>query len=169
MEGLSSPAINVVKRLAAFKNPDFYRAQAMRMPTYDKPRVICCADITEKYVALPRGCEKALCDMRQNRLVQMAKLLSPVILNGVCVTVVTRPPEDFKEQEKDAINQNAEFLADCGLQVKFKPDFHQKFTVIDQKIAWYGSVNFLSFGNHEESVMRFENYDLAEQLIDTVT
>ena len=107
--------------------------------------------------------------MRKNRLIQMAKLLSPVILNGVCVTVVTRPPEDFKEQEKDAINQNAEFLADCGIQVKFKPDFHQKFTVIDQKIAWYGSVNFLSFGNHEESVMRFENYDLAEQLIDTVT
>ncbi len=107
--------------------------------------------------------------MRKNRLVQLAKLLSPVVLNGVCVTVVTRPPEDFKEHEKDIIKQNAEFLVDCGIQVRFKPDFYQKFTVIDQKIAWYGSVNFLSFANREESVMRFENDELAGQLIDTVT
>lgn len=106
--------------------------------------------------------------MRNNRLVQMAKLMSPVILNGVSVTVVTRPPEDFKEHEQDTVKQNADFLVDCGVQVRFKSDFHQKFTVIDQKIAWYGSVNVLSFGNHEESIMRFENYDLAGQLIDTV-
>lgn len=30
-------------RLAAFQNPDFYRAQSMRLPTYDKPRIIHCA------------------------------------------------------------------------------------------------------------------------------
>ena len=59
---LSASAKNTIKRLAAFKNPDFYRAQAMRMPIYEKPRVICCADITEKYIALPRGCEQSLCE-----------------------------------------------------------------------------------------------------------
>lgn len=63
LDGLSSPAINAIKRLAAFKNPDFYRSQAMRMPIYDKPRIICCADITEKYIALPRGCETPLTNL----------------------------------------------------------------------------------------------------------
>jgi hypothetical protein len=29
---------NRLLRLAAFQNPEFYRAQAMRLPTYDKPR-----------------------------------------------------------------------------------------------------------------------------------
>lgn len=29
-------------RLAAFQNPEFYRAQAMRLPTFGKPRVISC-------------------------------------------------------------------------------------------------------------------------------
>ena len=57
---LSSPALNALKRLAAFKNPDFYRAQAMRMPIYDKPRIICCAELDENYLQLPRGCEEAL-------------------------------------------------------------------------------------------------------------
>ena len=106
--------------------------------------------------------------MRKNRLTQTIKLLSQVILNGVTITVVTRPPEDFKEKERDTVIQNAELLLSHGIQVKYKSEFHQKFTVIDQKVAWYGSVNFLSYGTHEESIMRFESYDLAGQLIDTV-
>ena len=43
-------------RLAAFQNPEFYRAQSMRLPTYDKPRVIACAEDHPKHFALPRGC-----------------------------------------------------------------------------------------------------------------
>lgn len=60
---LSANAKNQIKRLAAFKNPDFYRAQAMRLPIYDKPRIICTADITDDYIAIPRGCEDAICLM----------------------------------------------------------------------------------------------------------
>jgi superfamily II DNA or RNA helicase/very-short-patch-repair endonuclease len=47
---------NALIRLAAFQNPEFYRAQAMRLPTYDKPRIIACAEVDERYIALPRGC-----------------------------------------------------------------------------------------------------------------
>jgi superfamily II DNA or RNA helicase len=43
-------------RIAAFQNPDFYRAQAMRLPTYGKPRIISCAELHPRHVALPRGC-----------------------------------------------------------------------------------------------------------------
>ena len=43
-------------RLAAFQNPEFYRAQAMRLPTFGKPRIISCAELHPRHVALPRGC-----------------------------------------------------------------------------------------------------------------
>ena len=43
-------------RIAAFQNPEFYRAQAMRLPTYGKPRIISCAELHRRHVALPRGC-----------------------------------------------------------------------------------------------------------------
>lgn len=43
-------------RLAAFQNPEFYRAQAMRFPTYGKPRIISCAELSSRYITLPRGC-----------------------------------------------------------------------------------------------------------------
>ena len=51
------PALTTrIIRLAAFQNPEFYRAQAMRFPTYGKPRVISCAELHPKHIALPRGC-----------------------------------------------------------------------------------------------------------------
>lgn len=58
--GISQKALNYFKRLAAFKNPEFYKAQAMRMPTFDKPRIISCSDETTEYLCLPRGCEEDL-------------------------------------------------------------------------------------------------------------
>jgi superfamily II DNA or RNA helicase/very-short-patch-repair endonuclease len=51
------PALrNRLLRLSAFQNPEFYRAQAMRLPTYDKPRIIDCAEDHPQHLALPRGC-----------------------------------------------------------------------------------------------------------------
>ncbi len=51
------PALrNRLIRLAAFQNPEFFRAQAMRLPTYGKPRVIGCAEEHPHHLGLPRGC-----------------------------------------------------------------------------------------------------------------
>ena len=52
------PAVlrNHILHLAAFQNPEFYKAQAMRLPTYDKPRIIACAEEHPEHIALPRGC-----------------------------------------------------------------------------------------------------------------
>ena len=60
--GISHRALNLLKRLAAFNNPEFYKAQAMRMPINKKkiPRIISCSDETEDYLCLPRGCETDL-------------------------------------------------------------------------------------------------------------
>jgi superfamily II DNA or RNA helicase len=50
-------------RVAAFQNPEFYAAQAMRRSTHDKPRIISCAELTSHHVALPRGCLNAVLDL----------------------------------------------------------------------------------------------------------
>lgn len=55
-EGLNPMLRGRLIRLAAFANPEFYKAQAMRMNTFGKPRVICCAEDYPQHVALPRGC-----------------------------------------------------------------------------------------------------------------
>jgi len=47
---------NRLIRLAAFQNPEFYKAQAMRLSTYDKPRIVSCAEDHPHHIGLPRGC-----------------------------------------------------------------------------------------------------------------
>lgn len=55
-QGLPSAMLNRLLRLAAFQNPEFYKAQAMRLPTYAKPRVIACGQDFLRHIAVPRGC-----------------------------------------------------------------------------------------------------------------
>ena len=55
-EALPPALLNRLIRLAAFQNPDFYKAQAMRLPVYDKPRIIGCARDYSHHIGLPRGC-----------------------------------------------------------------------------------------------------------------
>ena len=54
--GLSSTLMNRLIRLAAFQNPEFYTAQAMRLSTFGKPRIVSCAEEFPRHLALPRGC-----------------------------------------------------------------------------------------------------------------
>ena len=59
LKSVSAKVLNHLKRIAAFKNPEFYRKQALRLSTYSTPRIISCFDITDGYLAMPRGCEDA--------------------------------------------------------------------------------------------------------------
>jgi superfamily II DNA or RNA helicase len=53
---LPSAMLDRLIRIAAFQNPEFYRAQAMRLSTYGKPRVISCSEDFPEHIGLPRGC-----------------------------------------------------------------------------------------------------------------
>jgi superfamily II DNA or RNA helicase len=55
-KGLPSGMLNCLIRLAAFQNPEFYKAQAMRLSTFSKPRIIGCAEDFLNHIGLPRGC-----------------------------------------------------------------------------------------------------------------
>ena len=64
---LPQPLANRLIRLAAFQNPEFYKAQAMRFAVWDKPRVIGCAENFPNHIGLPRGCMDAIQDLlREN-------------------------------------------------------------------------------------------------------
>jgi hypothetical protein len=66
---LPQPLLNRLIRLAAFPNPEFFKAQAMRLPVWDKPRIIGCAENYPNHVALPHGCLDAARDLlRDNKI-----------------------------------------------------------------------------------------------------
>ncbi len=52
--------LNRFIRIAAFQNPEFYKYQKLRLPTYNKPRIIHCFDDFPGFIGLPRGCIEEL-------------------------------------------------------------------------------------------------------------
>ena len=54
--GLPAILRNRILRLASFSNPEFYQAQAMRLSTWGKPRILYCYEVFPKHIALPIGC-----------------------------------------------------------------------------------------------------------------
>lgn len=55
-DALPSSIMNEILKLASFDNPEFFRAQAMRLSTHNKPRRISCAEEDDNDFILPRGC-----------------------------------------------------------------------------------------------------------------
>jgi superfamily II DNA or RNA helicase len=60
---LPQPLANRLIRLAAFQNPEFYKTQALRLPVWNKPRIIGCAENYPQHIGLPRGCLDAVLDL----------------------------------------------------------------------------------------------------------
>lgn len=48
---------NQLLSIAAFGNPEYYKAQKMRLPVWNRPRVISCGEDHADHIGLPRGCE----------------------------------------------------------------------------------------------------------------
>lgn len=61
--GFSQKALNSIKRLAAFPNPEFRSKQAMRLPVYGTPRVLDCGYEDDDYIGIPRGCMDTLAEL----------------------------------------------------------------------------------------------------------
>jgi len=101
----------------------------------------------------------------KRRTLQMMQQLEIALRNKVRVIVVTRPTGDFREKAPTALQETLDMLQNAGVSVVFRSNIHQKFALIDQKVVWYGSINLLSFGSAEESIMRLESPNIAGELL----
>jgi superfamily II DNA or RNA helicase len=84
------------------------------------------------------------------------------------VRVITKPPDNYAEKDRAKIKDCIELLVQNGVSVTTMERIHQKFAIIDQRIVWYGSINLLSYGSSEESIMRIDSPDIAAELIETL-
>lgn len=69
-EKLPPSLANRLIRLAAFQNPEFYAAQAMRRSTWKISRVIGCAQNYPDHIALPRGCLDAAQELLKDNAIR---------------------------------------------------------------------------------------------------
>lgn len=99
LTSLSAKCVNVFKRIAAFRNPEFYEKQGMRLSTYNIPRVISCSEMTDDYLVLPRGCEDAVCDTLTQHNVKIT--ISNKTNHGRSISVTFRG--ELREEQQKAM------------------------------------------------------------------
>jgi superfamily II DNA or RNA helicase len=99
--------------------------------------------------------------LRKKRIQTILEWLKEPLQKGISITVITRPPESYKDSK---LIQECIALLQFALSVIIKPNIHQKYIIIDNRLVWYGSLNLLSFGSSEESIMRLESKELATEL-----
>jgi superfamily II DNA or RNA helicase len=106
--------------------------------------------------------------VRKRRSMQMINHLRIALDKGISTIVVTRPAETSKAKDRSALQRVLEMLKQNEISVVFKANIHQKFAIMDQKTVWYGSINLLSYGSAQESIMRIESSNIANELIKSI-
>ena len=106
--------------------------------------------------------------VRKRRSMQMIQHLRIALDKGIRAIVVTRPVETFKTRDRVTLQRVLEMLKNNDISVVFKSNIHQKFAIMDQKTVWYGSINLMSYGGAQESIMRIESSNIANELIKSI-
>ena len=89
-------------------------------------------------------------------------IASKVMLNGVQIIVFVKKTDTDEKQKKQAgyiLN-----MENAGIEVRLKEGLSQNLCVIDEKILWYGSVNYLGFSEKEACCMRISNVKIASEI-----
>lgn len=104
--------------------------------------------------------------IQQDRIDMLLPTFRELLLSGVKITVYTSDADTFAAKYKSDINKAISALEEGGVTVVKHQDLRQKFAVFDESTVWYGNVDFLAFGKRDSYVLRFENADIAGELLD---
>ena len=85
---------------------------------------------------------------------------------GVTLTIFSLCTEDYPEDGREHHAELLEQLSDAGFIVNVQKKCHERYAVIDQSLVWYGSLNLLSRGREEDSLMRIDSPEIATELLE---
>ena len=72
------------------------------------------------------------------------------------------------EDQQSAISDTIKTIESSGAKVVMREETVQRFAVIDHRIVWYGSIDFLAYARYDADVIRFESSDVAGELEELV-
>ena len=96
---------------------------------------------------------------------QFIHMVSKKQAQGVTVSVITIPPEEYPDNRIEPTKKLIDELSGAGIYVKVTSGIHEHFAVIDKEIVWYGSMNMLSRAKEDDNLMRINNKEIADELL----
>lgn len=85
-----------------------------------------------------------------------------LLVKGVSIQIIVRKQEDEAKRKKS--EPCIEMFENIGIRVIEQENIFQKITIIDEKIIWYGNINFLGYTENEECCMRIVDNKIASEI-----
>jgi hypothetical protein len=91
-----------------------------------------------------------------------ALLTAKKIAEEVSIIVYVKKASD--ETKNNKLQACIQLLENIGIRVEEKDDLSQKIAIIDEKVLWYGNINYLGYTEIEECCMRIEDAKIASEI-----
>ena len=89
-------------------------------------------------------------------------LTAKKIADGVVIIVYVKKASD--EAKENKLQSCIQFLENIGIRVEQVEDLSQKITIFDEKVLWYGNINYLGYTEIEEYCMRIMDSKIASEI-----
>lgn len=100
------------------------------------------------------------------KVYELISLLRDKQLAGVEITIVTWEPDSYGFGDAAFWMQLHEEMRQAGFYIKTVEESCEHFAIMDQEIAWYGSMNLLARNNADDSMMRVQSKKIAMELME---
>lgn len=77
----------------------------------------------------------------------------------------TRAADQYDPKNQKSVCKAITMLEQVGVTVQTYKELQQRYAIVDESIVWYGSVDLLAFGRKDTGVLRFENPNIAGELL----
>ena len=99
--------------------------------------------------------------LQKGRVGRLLPLLQSTVSRGVKITIHTGDDDARAAEIAAAVGA----LRSVSAEVILHRGSQQRYAVLDERIVWYGNVDLLAFGRRDTDVLRFENADIAGELL----
>ncbi|MBS2005060.1 MAG: hypothetical protein JST44_26340, partial [Cyanobacteria bacterium SZAS LIN-5] len=96
------------------------------------------------------------------------EIFEELVARNVAVRVITLPSALLNEHMADQSALVMENLLDLGVEVITVPKIHQKIILVDEKVSWDGSLNWLSHKDTAEHINRSENLEKVAEISESL-
>ena len=103
--------------------------------------------------------------LQKGRIAKLLPVLQKAMDSGIDVVVYTRTAEQYDPKNQESVCEAITMLERIGVAVQTYKELQQRYAIVDESIVWYGSVDLLAFGRKDTDVLRFENPDIAGELL----
>ena len=104
--------------------------------------------------------------IQKNRITGLLPILENAVSSSVRVTVYTKVLESYKPDQEPGIASAIARLKNAGISVAMQANLQQHYAIIDESAVWYGNIDFLAFGRKDANTLRFENTEIAGELLE---